>query len=308
MEELALNYDDCETRVLDIFKRFCPNFGDRTFTSVHRLGRKQSGKCRPVIACFHHFKDKTLIQKHASDILKNHSLRLSDDYPFEIEKARKQLYPIYRAAQQLHIPGAGEKPKLIAGKLFINGKTYDSSNINQLPDNLQPQYIYTPSRHGITAFYTMNSPLSNHYRNSDPKSEQFNINGQKYNCMEQFFMASKASEFGDAESVMNIMKECDPVKMKGIGRKIQGYDDQHWMKVCEERLMVGLLEKFRQNSNLKNFILATGDDELVEASTNTTWGIGITLRSKDLFSKGRWAGKNIMGKLLMKARDLLMMD
>ena len=118
-------------------------------------------------------------------------------------------------------------------------------------------------------------------------------------------MAEKAKQFEDAESLVNIMNEDDPVKVKKLGSDITNYDEEQWLGVCEEKLIVGLLAKFSQNEDLKCFLLSTGTETLAEACTNNTWGIGKTLSSKDLFNKSKWTGKNIMGNLLMQVRDNL---
>lgn len=295
--------DRCENRLLEIFSYYC-NFNDRTFTRVHRLGPKRDGQTRPVLARFHHFKDKIALQRCYHDIYTSGKLRIVDDNPQVIEKDRKLLYPIFKAAEKLHTTGSGQKPKLINNKLYLNGKMYQRENMNDLPDLLQPKYIYTPSRFGITAFFTCNSPLSNHYQ-SELQDFQFTVDDQNYSSMEQFFMAEKAKQFEDAESLVNIMNEDDPVKVKKLGSDITNYDEEQWLGVCEEKLIVGLLAKFSQNEDLKCFLLSTGKETLVEACTNNTWGIGKTLSSKDLFNKSKWTGKNIMGNLLMQVRDNL---
>lgn len=157
--------DECENRLLGIFKTYCKDFNDRTFTRVHRIGYKKNDQARPVLARFHHFKDKVLLQKHMRDISSTYRLRIYDDTPQVIEKERKVLFPIFRAAEKLHVPGSNvPKPKLVNNKLHIAGKVYTSANMHELPETLHPQYIYKPSRFGITAFFSNNSPLSHHYQ------------------------------------------------------------------------------------------------------------------------------------------------
>ena len=297
------NNENTDDEVINVFKEFCPTFNNRTFTNVYRLGQKRAGVNRPILASFFHLKDKFLMQEQSAKIANKYEISFSDDYPQPVEIARKQLLPIFHVARKLHSSTDGvPKPKLKGDRLLIKGKPYTVTNLSKLPDHLKPEYIYTPSKNGITAFFTKHSPLSNHFSS---RNGQFKVNGQEFNCMEQFFMSAKALEFGDTESYLNIMNEKDPVKMKRDGKLINGYDNEHWLSVCEEKILVGLTEKFRQNEDLKQFLLATGTDIIAEASFDKIYGIGKSLSSRDLFVKEKWSGKNIMGKLLMKVRDLL---
>ena len=114
------------------------------------------------------------------------------------------------------MPGSNvSKPKLVHNKLHIAGKLYTSANMYELPETLHPQYIYTPSRLGITAFLSNNSPLSNHYQiPGQAKKAQFVVGNDSYSSMEQYFMAEKAKEFNDVDAKRKIMAESDPVEIK----------------------------------------------------------------------------------------------
>ena len=297
--------ENIDNKVISIFKEFCTDFNDRTFTSIYRLGQKHEGAIRPILATFFHPKDKYLLQKQTSKINSKHELKIVDDYPQPIETARKHLLPIFYAAKKLNARDNNvPKPKLRDDKLIIEGKSYNTTNLSSLPDNLKPEYIFSPSNNGITAFFTKHSPLSNHFI-SDSTGTQFNVNGQEYNCMEQFFMCTKALEFGDVEAYAEILKEKDPIKMKKIGRSISNYDHKHWLRVCENKIEVGLKEKFTQNEHCRHFLLATGRDIIAEASLDKLYGIGKSLSSVDLFDKRAWKGKNLMGKMLMRVRESL---
>ena len=60
-------------------------------------------------------------------------------------------------------------------------------------------------------------------------------------------------------------------------------------------------QKFTRHLDLREKLLATGDAELIEGNTwrDMTWG---AVWNKD---KGRWVGKNNLGRILMKVRDEL---
>ena len=87
--------------------------------------------------------------------------------------------------------------------------------------------------------------------------------------------------------------------MKGIGKSVKNFNRNHWLNVAEERIVPGLSAKFSQNPSLKKFLLDTGDSIIIEASTDKMWGVGMTLRDKQLCEEDNWTGKNLMGKFLM---------
>ena len=291
--------------------RYCPHFDNRTFTTVHRIGYYKEDKIRPIIAIFHHPKDKYLLQSKSQQIYLDHKISIRDDFPAEIDSARRKFLPIFKAARYIHDPNSGaQKPKLIGDKLILDKQVYSTKNINSLPNHLKPARVYTPSRNGITAFYTHNSPLSNHFQHIAKQGKtQFKVDGEGYNCMEQYFMISKALEFNDTDAVHNLNKLSDPVKMKEVGKQIKGFEQEKWLEVCDDKLMIGLRAKFTQNQDLQQFLLSTGDDDIAEASKNKVWGVGKTLNDPDLWKKETW-GKSLnkMGNLLYKLREELKLE
>jgi ribA/ribD-fused uncharacterized protein len=66
----------------------------------------------------------------------------------------------------------------------------------------------------------------------------------------------------------------------------------------------GNVHKFRISSNakdLKDWLLETGDRELVEASPfDRIWGVGYAEKDAER-NRGRW-GQNLLGKALMEVR------
>ena len=67
--------------------------------------------------------------------------------------------------------------------------------------------------------------------------------------------------------------------------------------------MVLISEKFKQNTNLKNILLQTGEKVLVESSYDRIWGSGIELNSVNALNRELWRGENLLGKILMDIRD-----
>lgn len=134
----------------------------------------------------------------------------------------------------------------------------------------------------------------------------FVINGQYYNCTEQYMMAEKARIFGDEEVRQRILSEYNQLTIKKIGRKVRGYDDTIWKEMRTDVVFRGNVAKFSQNEGLKAFLINTGNRILVEASPkDTVWGIGLSETSPDAVNPCKWLGENLLGFALMEVRDTL---
>ena len=115
-------------------------------------------------------------------------------------------------------------------------------------------------------------------------------------------MSQKALMFKDIEAHKKIMSELEAAKIKYIGSAIKGYSKEKWQSDYHPIVIKGLMAKFT-NPKLKAVLLGTGEKEIIEASTDEFWGVGLSLRSDKLFSKSKWSGLNTMGKALMEIRE-----
>ena len=161
---------------------------------------------RAVIVKFLSSVDKEQALRRGKDIYFDTGIRLEDDYPMEIEQNRIELKPFLHTAQRIRTANGYHKYKasLNMDKLNINGRLYTVNNLNKLPHELKPENMSTPSKKGITAFFTKNSPLSNHHLASQE------VRGVKYSSNEQFYMHQKAVTFADNATASQIMKENTP--------------------------------------------------------------------------------------------------
>ena len=134
----------------------------------------------------------------------------------------------------------------------------------------------------------------------------FTLGGKRYNCAEQHMMAEKARLFKDDAALKKIMSTSDPSDQKRWGREVRGFDANKWSSVCFDVVLRGSLEKYRQNPELCEKLLATGNLTMVEASPkDKIWGIGMDKNHKDATKPGRWLGKNLLGKALDQARAII---
>ena len=86
------------------------------FGNVHRFGRFERGKHRPIVARFLYHNDLQLV-KDSAHKLRGSKFGIREQYPAAIEDKRKDLYPLMR-----RLRGDGENPKLIRDRLYLRGK------------------------------------------------------------------------------------------------------------------------------------------------------------------------------------------
>lgn len=147
-------------------------------------------------------------------------------------------------------------------------------------------------------FYGKDAILSNYF------PSKFIFEGIEFNCAEQYYHYRKADFFNDENKKQLILKETNPITQRRIGAIVCGYDDEAWHKICYEVMKQGLICKFDQNKELREYLTDTNNSTLVEASpTDLRWGIGMALYDKDLLDKAKWKGRNLLGKILMEIRE-----
>lgn len=145
-----------------------------------------------------------------------------------------------------------------------------------------------------------NGYLSNWYMSD------FEVDGIAFSSMEQYMMYMKAITFSDKESAEKIMAITDVAKIKEIGRDVSPFDKKIWDGLCQLIVYKGLVEKFRQNKDLEEKLLSTGDSVLAEcAVSDIIWGIGISMYDSDRFDMSKWRGKGLLGFALMMVREEL---
>lgn len=134
----------------------------------------------------------------------------------------------------------------------------------------------------------------------------FEIDGVHYRTAEHWMMAEKARLFRDQAALARILASATPAEAKRHGRSVRGYDEASWERVRSEYVVRGNIAKFDQNADLGEFLRATGERVLVEASPHDrVWGIGMSASTPEAREPARWRGRNLLGFALMQARDRL---
>lgn len=146
----------------------------------------------------------------------------------------------------------------------------------------------------------VNGYLSNWYLSD------FYIENIRYSSMEQYMMHQKALLFQDAETADMILDTSDVGKIKALGRSVKNYDDTIWNGMRQLIVYQGLLEKFRQNSDLCGLLLATHNGILAECAVqDKIWGIGLSMKDEKRYAIHEWKGQNLLGFSLMYVRTVL---
>ena len=116
-------------------------------------------------------------------------------------------------------------------------------------------------------------------------------------------MYCKAMLFKDAAVASLILSEADQASCKRLGRQVRGYVDPIWAVKRLEYAFTGGVAKYGQNHDLLEFLLATGQRELVEASPfDSLWGIGMDASDPRISDRTLW-GSNLQGKTNMRLRQ-----
>jgi len=130
------------------------------FDRVHRLGKfdKQRAFPRPIVAKFTFYKDKEFVKQTAPDTLTDTDYYVNDHFPQEIERERKKLYPIAKAARKI----SENKVRLVREKLFVNDKrVFPPSENSRTQNHGRQERSYQPRNQNNYTAPTGNDHNSN---------------------------------------------------------------------------------------------------------------------------------------------------
>lgn len=120
----------------------------------------------------------------------------------------------------------------------------------------------------------------------------FELDGKWWMTSEHYFRAQK---FCGTEYEETIRLLDNPMKAAEMGRNRNLPLREDWEQVRDNIMRKAVYAKFSQNSELKNILLKTGSESIVEnTSSDYYWGCGTN-----------GSGKNMLGIILMEIRDEL---
>ncbi|MFN8608131.1 MAG: NADAR family protein [Vulcanimicrobiota bacterium] len=136
--------------------------------------------------------------------------------------------------------------------------------------------------------------------------QPFVVDKVRYVSAEHYMMAEKARLFGDEDALVKILEAPTPAEAKKFGAQVGGFVEEVWRRHRFEIVVAGNLAKFGQNENIRQFLLATGERVLVEASpVDRIWGVGLAEDDPRCADPAQWLGLNLLGFALMEVRARL---
>jgi ribA/ribD-fused uncharacterized protein len=113
----------------------------------------------------------------------------------------------------------------------------------------------------------------------------FDLDGRRWPTVEHYYQAQK---FADPEMRAKIRKAEKPVIAKKLAEKHRAQIRSDWDTVKDEVMYRAVRRKFELHSELRDLLLATGNEEIVEsAPTDYYWGVG-----------REGTGQNKLGKII----------
>lgn len=185
-------------------------------------------------------------------------------------------------------------------QLELDGEIFQITDLERVPKEIRPSTLASPRSDTHLAFFSRYAVFSNHF------PSKFTIQGQSFTSMEHF-LALKRAELSVKEDLIRKARGIqDPVQAKHILNSLHNDHQEEWDSKREEVAKEGLRPKFLQNPRLQDYLRATGNLSLGEASTNTTWGVGMDLNNPEVLNGSKWLENgNLLGRLLMNLRKEL---
>ncbi|MEG4347201.1 NADAR family protein [Microcoleus sp. A003_D6] len=120
----------------------------------------------------------------------------------------------------------------------------------------------------------------------------FELDGEYWPTSEHYFQAQKFPETANCDQIREAKTPKDAAKM---GRDRSRPLRPDWEQVKDDIMRKAVLRKFETHADIREILLATGDEEIVEnAPGDYYWGCG-----------KNGSGKNMLGQILMEVREIL---
>ena len=105
---------------------------------IHRLGRYNPTKTRPIIAKFSYYPEREMVRKAAKN-LEGTNFSISQQFPKEIMTRRKNLIPTLKSLKD-----AGHRAYISVDKLYVDGKLYTGELVQsqQQRSSGTPNYVW----------------------------------------------------------------------------------------------------------------------------------------------------------------------
>lgn len=270
---------------------------------AYRLGRPRYGfsSPRPILVRFTRLGDRMEVWNARTRLNSRRGSQyiIKEDLPPPLRPTQAVLLKVLQEAKRF--PDRYRNVMVKDFKLILDGHCYGAEELESLPEELRPSSISTPGNQQVVVFFGKESRFSNHYICS------FEVEGCSYNSIEQYLAHNRARIAGRKDLEDRAMASADPVQAKKILHLLRKEPNQeHWENQRRDVLFKGLLAKFSQSIDLREYLLSSENRLLGEASKNRTWGIGLTLSDRAKLNPRQWRGDNLQGNTLMEVRQHLL--
>ena len=219
---------------------------------------------------------------------------LNDDVTVDTRKARED-YRSVAALARLN----GVAVKIHSDGVVLDGTKYKLFEADSLPPCYSLAKAKTLEFGGEIFFQSRHSFLSNFH------DAPILYRDQMYPTAEHLYQAEKCLEASENGNHGKILLAATPLEAKRIGDLVN--ETAEWRQ-NKEQIMTRIVDlKFDQNPILAELLIKTGEKTLNEATSNTFFGIGATLHSKEIKEKS-YRGSNKLGQIIMAKRQRLIAD
>ena len=192
----------------------------------------------------------------ADHVLRNrkklpHGIFVDKEYSKATERERRLLRPIIKAARKSE--NYKGLCRLDGPQLVIDGKCYSRTNLHTLLEDLNTTALCSKTNEDTIAFFGELHPFSNFHQCS------FSVEDNTFHSSEQYIQWKKACFFGDNPAQERLLNSEDALECKNIAREIKDFNTTNWNKAAEEQCFEGIKQKFLQNTDLLQSLIATGD-------------------------------------------------
>lgn len=280
------------TRALRVLQTVYNGIQLQDIDCIYRVGVPSTGKTREVIVELFSKYVKEDILKGRTKLRENEYTRniwINEDLPTRTRKSRGVMRDIVRRASELGTPCA-----INGEKITCNNMTYNTEQLKALPKGLRPEDMKTRKEGKRIGFMSEDSFLSNYYLCP------VTVDGYTF-CSAEHAIQYKRSIVGGREDIgIEIKQTLKPSDAKMLGERVDYNKKWDSAKIGIIRGIVK--QKFVENNRLKLKLLETSGFTLEESTFDRYWGTGIPVYSRE-FKRGRYTGKNIMGRMLEEIRD-----
>ena len=183
--------------------------------------------------------------------------------------------------------------------MIILGRSYNESNLQELPSNLNPHDAASRYSPDTVGFFGELSPLSNFHKS------EFTHGGITYHSAEQWIQQQKALLFNNTLIADGMLKEPTSLGCKNLSKLITNFDPAKWKEKAKELCFPGIMSKFEQNTGPLDCLLSTGGLKIIESSYDKFWGTGIPLRDDRCLMSRHWHTQGLLGQILEEIRHML---